>query len=765
MGQSLRAILHRYIFADELSLDARRINIMLLFGFFLAVGCTIMRVIEMAPMSSLIIQAAFIIAVIVSALVVNIYQIYTFTIYAAIVFLDFILFPLALLFNGGFVSGMPAFFAMGIALIAMLTSGRRCGILIAINVVWAAACYALVYRYPQLVATPASPLLPIIDHIGSFLMVGLFIAAVIRVQDRLYLREHTKVIASAQNLVYRDRLRVAVNELSTVLLNTSVEEFDAVLKRNIGELAVYLNIDRALIWQNTEQDGKLCYQAVFQWTADPAIELSELVYPYTATPGWYPVLVRNKIISGSLANMDSTVRKALEPSGVRSLLLIPSFYQNRFEGFVSFDDCHRERDFSQDEIDIMRSAALILTNAMIRNQTNASLVEAREEAMTSSRAKSEFLSNMSHEIRTPMNAITGMITIAKNTDDVNRKNECLDKMEEASVHLLGIINDVLDMSKIEANKLELVPGDFLFSRLIDRIVTMNTFQLKQKNLVFQLEKAAEIPDALYGDEQRISQVITNIFANAIKFTPEGGTISLRTRLLDSSSPGRYLVGITVSDSGIGISAEQMGRLFKPFQQAESTTSRRFGGTGLGLVISKRIIELMGGSISVDSELGVGSSFEIAIPLEDAHDAIDCFGADMTTQQELPSDAIFTGRRILLAEDIEINREIVAALMEPTGIEIEPASNGIEAVRLFEQAPRRYDLILMDMQMPEMDGLEATRRIRALADPWAHEVPIIALTANVFKEDIAQCMSAGMNDHLGKPLDQARVVATLRTYLR
>jgi signal transduction histidine kinase/CheY-like chemotaxis protein len=595
-------------------------------------------------------------------------------------------------------------------------------------------------------------------------MAGLFIGAVIRVQDRLYLRERTKVIASARSLLYRDRLRTAVNELATALLNTGVEEFDAVFKRSIGELAFYLDIDRVVIWQNTEKDGRLCYQGVFQWASDPAVELSEVVYPYTATPGWYPVLVKNEAISGSLANMDPVIRETLEPYGIRSLLLIPSFYQNRFEGFVSFDDRHRERDFSQDEIEIMRSAALILTNAMIRNQTNASLVEAREEAMTSNRAKSEFLSNMSHEIRTPLNAITGMITIAKSTDDVSRKNECLDKMEEASIHLLGIINDVLDMSKIEANKLELVPGDFLFGRLIDRIVAMNTFQIRQKNLRFELEKAAEIPDALYGDEQRIGQVITNIFANAIKFTPEGGAVSLRTRLLDSSPLGRYLVGITVSDSGIGISAEQMDRLFKPFQQAESTTSRRFGGTGLGLVISKRIVDLMGGSISVESEPGVGSSFELVIPLEDARDAVECFDAYMTSQQELPNDAVFAGHRILLAEDIEVNREIVSVLMEPTGIEIECASNGIEALRLFEQEPRRYDLILMDMQMPEMDGLEATRRIRALADPWAQEVPIIALTANVFKEDIAQCMSAGMNDHLGKPLDQTRVVATLRTYL-
>jgi signal transduction histidine kinase/ActR/RegA family two-component response regulator len=463
--------------------------------------------------------------------------------------------------------------------------------------------------------------------------------------------------------------------------------------------------------------------------------------------------------------MNPVIQKTLEPYNIRSILLIPRFYQNRFEGFISFDDCHSERDFSQDEIDIMRSATFILTNAMIRNQTNASLVEAREEAMAGSRSKSEFLSNMSHEIRTPMNAITGMIAIAKSTSDVAKKDECLDKMEEASAHLLGVINDVLDMSKIEANKLEIVAADFSFHKFIKKVVTMSTFQIRQKDLTFDLDIDAAIPAVLHGDDQRVSQVVTNILSNAIKFTPGRGAVSMRVRLLESSPLDRYLIAITITDSGIGMSSEQVNRLFKPFQQAESTTSRRFGGTGLGLAISKRIIDLMDGSISVKSKPGEGSSFEIVIPLEAAHETPLAFKTDPASRQELLDEVVLSGRRILLAEDIEINREIVSALMEPLGIEIDSAANGIEAIHLFEQDPQRYDLIFMDMQMPEMDGLEATRRIRSLSAPWAQEIPIIALTANVFKEDINHCVAAGMNDHLGKPLDQARVVEVLRTYLK
>jgi signal transduction histidine kinase/ActR/RegA family two-component response regulator len=445
---------------------------------------------------------------------------------------------------------------------------------------------------------------------------------------------------------------------------------------------------------------------------------------------------------------------------MRSLLVVPTFYQNRFEGFTSFDDCHRERDFSQNEIDILRSAALILTNAMIRNEINASLVAAREEALAGNRAKSAFLSNMSHEMRTPLNAITGMIAIAKSADDISKKDECLDKMEEASFHLLGVINDVLDMSKIEANKLELAPVDFSFNRLIQRVVTVNSFQIEHKELDFKLELDPEIPDALYGDDQRISQAVTNIFANAIKFTPKGGKVLLRTRLLEASPAGVYLIRITVTDSGIGIGPEQLERLFEPFQQAENTTTRRFGGTGLGLAISKRILSLMDGDISVESEQGKGSTFELTIPLERARESLETVDAD---EQDLAHPAQsdetdLVGRRVLLAEDIEVNREIVCALMEPFGIEVECATNGIEAVELFERDPQRYDLILMDMQMPEMDGLDATRRIRALPTPWAREIPIVALTANVFKDDINRCFEAGMNDHLGKPLNQVRVLA-------
>jgi CheY-like chemotaxis protein len=500
---------------------------------------------------------------------------------------------------------------------------------------------------------------------------------------------------------------------------------------------------------------------------------------------------------------------------------------------------------------------------------------------------------MSHEIRTPMNAIIGMIKIGKTASNIERKDYCFEKIEDASNHLLGVINDILDISKIEANKFELVNEEFNFEKMLQRVVNVVNFRVDEKHQTFTVHIDKKIPRYLIGDDQRIAQVITNLLGNAIKFTPDKGNITLTAKLLKEEN-AHYALQISVTDTGIGLNEEQKSRIFMSFEQAENTTTRKYGGTGLGLSISKSIVESMGGGIWVDSEPNVGSTFTFTIRVErssriheglldsavnlsnirimvadddkmildyfkdiavgfgvaccdtamsgkealelvshkgqyhiyfidwkmpemdgiklaaelkkkasaksvvimitaaewtaiedDAKKAgvdiflskplfpstimdviMDCISHDRHQMESAQHDikGIFAGKKILLAEDVEINQEIVIALLEPTGITVDCAENGMVAVRKFKETPGKYDVILMDIQMPEMDGYEAAQKIREIDLPEAKTVKIIAMTANVFREDIERCHEAGMDSHIGKPLNFEEVVEKLLIYM-
>ncbi|MCL2821604.1 MAG: response regulator [Firmicutes bacterium] len=554
------------------------------------------------------------------------------------------------------------------------------------------------------------------------------------------------------------------------------------------------------------------------------------------------------------------------PDGVKSCEIILSIEKDKFdETFVKVISVIDQTD---------------IQNALIKaNEAN--------------RSKSDFLANMSHEIRTPMNAIIGMTNIARSAKSPERKDYALSKIDSASSHLLGIINDILDMSKIEANKMDLYSVVFDFEEMLKGVTNIVGFRIAEKNQKLSIFIDENIPHKLICDDQRLAQTITNILSNAIKFTPENGTISLSAKIIQNNdADDTCILQFDISDTGVGMTPEQQGKLFKAFEQAETSTTRKYGGTGLGLAISKRIVQLMDGQISVKSKIGEGSTFTFTVkakkaiseeerqPLYQSEIAslnvlvvdddtdileyfvdiasrfniscdtaqssdealklladgrcynlffvdwkmpgmngitlckeikklvkddsviimissaewqyieptarevgidkylpkpvfpsafIECinryFGVDLLSnvKEEARVDR-FNGYRALLVEDVDINREIVLSLLEPTMLEVDCAEDGKKAVEMFSQDPDKYNVIFMDLQMPVMDGYDATRAIRQIKHPKAVTIPIVAMTANVFKEDVDNCMAAGMNDHIGKPIDFAEVLKVLRRHL-
>ena len=375
-------------------------------------------------------------------------------------------------------------------------------------------------------------------------------------------------------------------------------------------------------------------------------------------------------------------------------------------------------------------------------------------------AKSAFLSRMSHEMRTPLNAIIGMTNFARDTDDPEKKEEFLRKADIASHFLLRLIDEVLYITDIEDGRFKLTHSDFSFKKMLQGVMDALRLSAAEKHQTVTEEIDPSIPDTLRGDKERLVQTMNIMLDNAIKFTNEKGSIHLKIVSLGEEN-GIVTLQFDISDNGIGIPKEYIETIFDLFEQVDKGIDRKYGGTGLGLPLSRRLVELMGGEIWVESEYGKGTKFRFTIKIEnrDTHSNRDEKSANPYEAQQT-----FKGKTVLLAEDIDINREVVITMLEDTQIAIDCAENGRQAFEMFSSDTAKYDLIIMDINMPEMDGMEATRRIRALAAPEGEKVPILAMTANVLPEDVINYINAGMNDHIGKPIEYNEVLRKLKKYM-
>jgi signal transduction histidine kinase/DNA-binding response OmpR family regulator/PAS domain-containing protein len=715
-----------------------------------------------------------------------------------------------------------------------------------------------------------------------------------------YMLDTSDIRSVKEQLLYHEALLQGVSDIATILMQFDIYEeegFAYGIRKALALMCEAVDANCISIWKNFCNDsGELCASRLYGYSRSHSedYEIGSIEFDYKTV---IPEFSGGKyfMFNSRTNEMNEEFQKLDNLYLAKTVLFLPITLQGEFWGFVALAHVDREYFFSENEKKILNTAAMLCGNAVMRYRLNEELRESKTLAENASRAKADFLSRMSHEIRTPMNAIAGMVMLAKKSSDIGEIYGYLGKAEGAASQLLELINNILDMSKIDANKLGLGFAPFSFDIMLDNVLNTIGVRVSEKKQQFILNMQSAVKKNIVSDKLRISQVLLNILGNAVKFTPEGGFITLKIRQKEISSR-KCILYFDIIDTGMGIKKENIGKIWAEFEQADGHSAHEYGGTGLGLSITKKIIELLGGEITVRSEYGMGTTFSFYLPLETGDDVVngdevnvntlvissnkhireyfknvltsykiphkvakDDFEAvnfmcgekfdvvfldyDMSSRDSVKKIAEFVpawnivvmtgmhsesviqrfkaigirkfmnlpavpskvyeiilsggskelilsggagsgsgisgdlksgeninrngkykGKKIIITEDNEINSMIICDLLEDTGAELYVAENGRQALTLYQATPFKYDIILMDVQMPVMDGLTATGKIRALTFENSNTLPIIAMTANAFNEDRVECLKAGMTDYISKPIDFKLLFEVLDKYL-